>query len=238
MLEITVTDEDPERYDGVAEGRLAQEDPAEEEPAWDTMKELTSMLRTQIAAGYADIEDLVDSADDFLDGEGEPGPGEEELGTLIGELWRERLAEQAGWEGETDPERITRAFDVLEDAGITAREDFTCCLSCGTSEIGSEGSPGARGFVFFHSQGVEGAVETGSLSLYYGGFDGSEDTTAAIGREVAAAVAGEGLRVEWNGLPDRAVEVKLDWRKRIDPDMSALDRDDQEDDEDDAGEEE
>ena len=39
-------------------------------------------------------------------------------------LWGERLAEQAGWEGETDPERLTRAFAALDAAGITARENL------------------------------------------------------------------------------------------------------------------
>ncbi|GAA3642822.1 hypothetical protein GCM10022267_31820 [Lentzea roselyniae] len=41
--------------------------------------------------------------------------------------------------GETDPERLTRAFAALREAGITARENFTCCRSCGESEIGGEG---------------------------------------------------------------------------------------------------
>ncbi|MFD0568254.1 DUF6891 domain-containing protein [Kitasatospora gansuensis] len=29
--------------------------------------------------------------------------------------------------GETDPERLTRAFTALAEADITARENFTCC---------------------------------------------------------------------------------------------------------------
>ncbi|MFI6283499.1 DUF6891 domain-containing protein [Streptomyces sp. NPDC051018] len=220
--------EDPEAEDREAEAPEAEDPEAEEEFVWDVMRELTSELRTRIAGGYTGIEDLAEFAADFLDGEdGEDDrPDEEEIEALIGELWRERLAEEAGWEGELDPDRLTVAFNALDDAGITAREDFTCCLSCGMSEIGDERSPGARGFVFFHSQAVDSAVETGSLSLYYGGFDGSEDTTRAIGHEVVAAVAAQGLRVEWSGSPDRAVEVKLDWRKRVDQDMSALDADD------------
>jgi hypothetical protein len=131
-------------------------------------------------------------------------------------MWLERVAEQAGWEGETDPERLTRAFAALESRAITARENFACCRNCGQAEIGSAGSPGARGFVYFHTQCTDSAAAGYGLTLLYGGFDGSPETTAAIGHEVVAALADVGLTVEWDGDPARGLTVTpLDWRKRL-----------------------
>jgi hypothetical protein len=50
----------------------------------------------------------------------------------------------------------------------------------------------------------------------YGGFDGSPNTTAAVGREVIAALNRFGLSADWNGDPGHAITVTpLDWRKRL-----------------------
>ncbi|MFI9462901.1 DUF6891 domain-containing protein [Streptomyces xiamenensis] len=97
---------------------------------------------------------------------------------------------------------LTRAFAELEAAGITARENFACCRACGLAEIGGAGAPDARGFVFLTSEPYRDA------SLLYGGFDGSAQTTAAIGREVVAGLERWGLDVVWDGEPGSAITVR------------------------------
>ncbi|GAA2403536.1 hypothetical protein GCM10010420_33480 [Streptomyces glaucosporus] len=180
-------------------------------------EELEEHLREMLVGGYATRAELAESAQDHLASGNGPRPvSPEQARALVDRMWLERVGEQAGWEGETDPERLTRAFEALEEAGITARENFTCCSTCGHAEIGGEASPGSRGFVFFHSQDTDSAAAGYGLSLQYGGFDDSPETTAAIGREVAAALVAAGLPVEWNGDPGHAVRVApLDWRKRL-----------------------
>ncbi|RKE21238.1 DUF6891 domain-containing protein [Streptomyces sp. TLI_171] len=144
-----------------------------------------------------------------------PTVTEEQAKQLVDRLWLERVAEQRSWVGETDPERLTRAFAALESTGITAREDFTCCRSCGHAEIGAE-NENARGFVYFHRQGTEAVAGGGALALYFGGFDGSEETTAAVGREVVEALTAVELTVRWSGDPGQAIRVTdLDWRRRL-----------------------
>lgn len=70
--------------------------------------------------------------------------------------------------------------------------------------------------MYFHSQCTESAAAGHGLVLPYGGFDGSPRTTAAVGREVAGALAGVGLPTEWSGDPDVALTVTpLDWRRRL-----------------------
>ncbi|GAA2100889.1 hypothetical protein GCM10009759_34050 [Kitasatospora saccharophila] len=177
---------------------------------------LVTEVRTLLVGGYATLAQAAEVAEECLvDGEHRP-VGKEQARQLAERMWLERVAEQRGWAGETDPERLARAFAALDAAGITAREDFTCCGGCGYAEIGAQAAPGARGFVFFHSQSTGGAARGGDLWLQYGGFDGSAETTAAVGREVVAALTGAGLTAVWNGGPDDAIRVTgLDWRRRL-----------------------
>ncbi|GLW69260.1 hypothetical protein Kpho02_15590 [Kitasatospora phosalacinea] len=177
---------------------------------------LVAEVRRLLVGGYATLAQAAEVAEECLvDGEERP-VSREQARQLADRMWRERVAEQRTWSGETDPERLTRAFRALDAAGITAREDYACCGSCGYAGIGDEAAPGARGFVFFHAQSTAAVAEGGDLWLYYGGFDGSGRTTAAVGREVVAALAGAGLTTAWNGEPDEAIRVTgLDWRRRL-----------------------
>ncbi|MFF3442217.1 DUF6891 domain-containing protein [Streptosporangium sp. NPDC002721] len=182
----------------------------------DERKALDARLREVIVGGYATRAQLAEIAQDHLVSGDHRPVSPEQARLLVDRMWLERVEEQASWEGETDPERLSRAFNALEATGITARENFTCCRTCGQAEIAATGSPNARGYVYFHSGCTDSAAAGHGLTLLYGGFDGSPDTTASIGREVAAALGETGLPVEWNGDPARAITVvPLDWRRRL-----------------------
>lgn len=171
---------------------------------------LAAAVRLLLVGGYTTLARAAESVRDAWP------VTEDQAKQLVDRMWLERVAEQRAWAGETDPERLTRAFAALDAAGITARENFTCCRGCGQEEIGGEAAEGSRGFVYFHSQCVEGAASGQDLWLLYGGWDGSADTTAAVGREVVEALRAGGLTVRWNGSPDDAIRVTgLDWRRRL-----------------------
>ncbi|MFC8491115.1 DUF6891 domain-containing protein [Streptomyces sp. NPDC057235] len=194
--------------------------PAREVPPLDLGEDeretLEGRVREVLAGGYASRAELAELAEEYLVTEGRRPVSREQAHALADRLWLERVAEQAAWRGETDPERLTRAFAALEESGITARENFTCCRTCGRSEIGDAGGPDARGFVYFHTQCTDSAAAGHGLMLLYGSFDGSSETTAAVGHEVVAALAAVGLPTEWDGDPGRAVTVTpLDWRRRL-----------------------
>ncbi|MER7534571.1 hypothetical protein ABTX77_07245 [Streptomyces sp. NPDC097704] len=181
-------------------------------------EQLEQRVREQLRCGYADRAGLTRAAQEDVFSPEEYAVSREQAEALVDRLWLERVEEMADWEGPTDPERITAAFTALDAAGILAREHFTCCRNCGTSEIGAEeGAEHARGFVFFHTQCTEGAADGGPLYLLYGRFDHSPETTAAaVGEEVAAALRGQGLSVRWDGDPGQAILVTdLDWRRRL-----------------------
>ncbi|MDX3689248.1 hypothetical protein PV726_02635 [Streptomyces europaeiscabiei] len=183
----------------------------------DVREQVEERVRELLRCGYDDRARLSEAAEEHLvDGDTRP-VSRAQARQLVDRLWVERLAEQETWDGVTDPERITRAFESLGAAhGITARENFSCCRNCGTTEIGAEGAPDARGFVFFHSQCTEGAAAGYGLTLLYGGFDDDAETTTAVGQQVVAALAAEGLSTEWDGDPTKAITVTpLNWRKRL-----------------------
>lgn len=178
--------------------------------------ELEQCVREELVAGYVSRAELAQIAEEYLISEDRRPVSRAQAEALADRLWLERVAEQSTWAGETDPERLTRAFDALQESGITAREHFTCCRNCGQSEIGAEGGPDARGFVYFHTQCTDSAAAGRGLTLYYGGFDGSSETTAAVGREVVAALAAVDLPTRWDGSPDQAITITpLDWRRRL-----------------------
>ncbi|GGM85730.1 hypothetical protein GCM10011609_22340 [Lentzea pudingi] len=179
-------------------------------------EQLEDRVRKALAGGYSSRVQLTELAEEYLVTEDSRPVSREQAAALVDRLWLERVAEQATWQGETDPERLTRAFTALEQAGITARENFTCCRTCGQDEIGGESAPGARGFVYFHSQCTDSAAAGHGLTLLYGGFDGSAETTTAVGDEVVAALAAAGLSTAWNRDPGRSITVTpLDWRRRL-----------------------
>ncbi|MFF9847556.1 DUF6891 domain-containing protein [Streptomyces litmocidini] len=191
--------------------------PAVPELPGEIREEIEGRVRSLLVCGYDGRARLTRVAQEEVFSPDEHPVSREQAEALVDRLWLERVEEMAGWEGTTDPERVTAAFAELDAAGIVAREHFTCCRSCGTTEIGAEdGADRARGFVFFHSQCTEGAANGGPLHLLYGGFDHSAETTAAVGEEVTAALRRQGLSVRWDGDPGQAILVTgLDWRRRL-----------------------
>ena len=137
---------------------------------------------------------------------------------VVAPLWEEWLAEQRTWPETTDNDRLGRAFGRLERSGVVAVGNFSCCSRCGFSEIGGLRRPDSRGFVFFHQQDTERAAAGHGLYLRYGAFtreDAERRETAAIGREVVAALQAEGLSPEWDGSPSTVITVPMRWQLRL-----------------------
>ncbi|MEV0912396.1 DUF6891 domain-containing protein [Streptomyces hokutonensis] len=191
--------------------------PREEVPELpdEVREKVEERVRTRLRCGYDDRKTLTEIAEDYLVKGDERPVSRAQAARLVDRLWVERVTEQAAWEGVTDPDRLSRAFEALDASGITARENFGCCGGCGLAEIAAK-REGARGFVFFHEQATERAAEGSGLALRYGGFDGSAETTTAVGHEVLAALRTAGLSAGWDGDPDEAIDVEpLTWHRRL-----------------------
>lgn len=112
--------------------------------------------------------------------------------------------ELPGWE------RLGDAFFELECAGLVAKENFSCCTGCGTSEISGYAEAETRGYVFYHVQDAESGWSYGNLCLVFGDHMRTDAGTIAIGHEIVAAVARAGLPVAWNGTAQQRITVGVD----------------------------
>lgn len=140
--------------------------------------------------------------------------------------------EESRWAYLTDCDRLDRAFAKLEEAGIVARQHFSCCNNCGHKQIMLEVRRKQRqeaciGYAFFHRGDTERAAKTGILYITFGdvgggSFDGEGEPARcdsyggdAVGRAIVAALEGEGLSVIWNGsYLQRICVTGLNWQRR------------------------
>ena len=182
--------------------------------------ELRERITAVVAEGFSDRGDIIgqfteNAEDDY---------GRDDLEPLIEKLTDAALAEhhrkQAKWKGLTDNDRLDNAFEVLERAGIVARQNFTCCSTCGRYEIGDEITAAKKkrrpvsGYAFYHMQDTEGAVEGGGIYIKYDTLTNDEEKKKEVGRKIVTALEESDLDAVWNGDPNTAILVKLKWQKR------------------------
>ncbi|TCB97282.1 hypothetical protein E0H26_13565 [Micromonospora zingiberis] len=181
----------------------------------DLRQSATEYARGEVARGLLTCAMIVSGTAEYLHGEGDPADRYALAWEIVPRELTAHLDAQAEWPARTDSDRLTDAFRALDITGIVAREDFACCQSCGSSEIGDEVTKGApaRGYVFYHGQDAERAAQGGTLWLAYGSFDEQIDA-AQVGEEVVAALRGEGLEVDWTGDAAQRIHVRLHWAKR------------------------
>lgn len=186
----------------------------------DPIAELREHIRREVASGYYDEDVILAGAADWFEEEIDPGLVQREApGVLRAVLAEHRRAEQS-WPARTDCDRLDAAFAALEEEGVIARQNFSCCGTCGSGEIWDEideakaaGLP-AHGYAFFHAQDTESAVEGHGLYLNYGACEDGEAAALAVGRTIVARLEQHGLTTDWDGSWDKRIGVSLDWKKR------------------------
>lgn len=138
------------------------------------------------------------------------------------------LRMQKTWLQETDCDRLDEAFAELDRAGIVARQNFACCITCGRNamwrDIASAYADGVRdnspiiGYVFFHQRDAEQAVRNGYLWLAYSST--KTETTAGehtkqIAQIIIQTLERHGFRVSWEGeISKRILIENLKWQHR------------------------
>lgn len=184
------------------------------------MEDLRRQVENDVAAGFASREEVIRFAVDMLQDEGDPGMLRAEAEVVADAALAAHAAAQAQWPDQTDCDRVDAAFAALEAEGVIARQNFSCCGTCGASEIWdeieaarSEGRP-AHGYAFYHWQDTEGAVEGQGLYLNYGSCEETPEAAVAVGHIIVSRLLDHGLRPEWDGRIERRIGVPLDWKRR------------------------
>ena len=184
-------------------------------------QELMKDVKNSVRRGDSE-ELIIDFLEDFImDSEDVPENIEKEfiasqIKDMINIGRQECLEEQKSWPAQTDCDRLTKVFKELSANGIVAKEDFSCCGTCGASEIGEYAKEGDYGYVFYHNQDTDGALETGTLYLGYGRIGMIGKSNKEIAQEVVIQLRKEGFDVKWNGSTSQRILIdNIDWKKRI-----------------------
>ena len=185
-------------------------------------EQIRDQMRLAIAAGYLTQDEILQAIVDMLYDEA----GEEELYAMAASQWSGLVAEQralqAEWPEVTDYDRLDAAFRSMEAKGIVARQNFTCCGTCGSTEIWDEiedaRSVGAdvRGYAFFHMQDTDRGVEGHGVYLNYGACEEGEGPAIEIANDIVAELRAHDLAPHWNGASSQRIGVPLDWKRRVD----------------------
>ncbi|MBL7262177.1 DUF6891 domain-containing protein [Paractinoplanes lichenicola] len=176
----------------------------------DLRQQAADHIREEVARGRSTYAEIVDGTVEWLEDQASGAELRPLAEAITQDEFAAHLAAQASWPERTDSDRLTDAFRALDMAGITAREDFACCRNCGTTEIRDEGA--GRGYVFYHEQDAQRAVNGGGVWLAYG--HAGAEPTVELGEEIAAALRAEGLTVEWDGEAGQRILVPLQWARR------------------------
>ena len=186
----------------------------EPEPSSVTDDDVRQAARDMTLPGFRTKDDVVVAVGEYLEIEGDP-----RVVRIVDEVWSQRLSEEAQWDGPGEYARVAAAFEALDAQGVVARMSFTCCQTCGTTEIDdertalpdvAEGDYAYRewGYAFFHEQDAERlADEPATLWLSYSTFTPAPDVDPSLLERWRAG--DESLRREVIVASDRAVGERI-----------------------------
>ena len=92
--------------------------------------------------------------------------------------------------------KITEAFNELRKLGYFARQNFTCCQTCGWAAVPSEKGNKA---VFYHNQDNDSLKRSGECHLAWSG----------DGNEIVSVLNRHGIQTDWDGSNQKRIRIKL-----------------------------
>ena len=136
------------------------------------------------------------------------------------EFTRKREAESS-WPDRTDWDRLKDVFDALRQNHVLALHNagFTRSDAHGGAWDIINRSPRKTwsGYCYYHEQDVEKAVEGMPLYIGYDVVRESNGAREELGNRIATLLRLASFIVDWNGDPDKRLQVtNLDWKKRTD----------------------
>ncbi|MGJ3238714.1 MAG: DUF6891 domain-containing protein [Anaerolineae bacterium] len=186
----------------------------------ETINELRTTIALQVRAGYDTREQIINQAFANLLGEYDPIWLEEQIISITDIALRRHYRTQRNWHHITDCDRLDEAFAELDRNGIVARQHFTSCQTRGHAEINQALSEASQhrevqGYVFFHQQDTEVALQNGYLYLAYGSVTGKEQESLAVAYQACGALMRAGLSISWNEhVHSRICVHDLKWQYR------------------------
>jgi hypothetical protein len=189
-------------------------------PMDEVLEDLRTFIGYRIREGFDSVHDIIENATHYAYEKYGRDDVQPEVKRITAESLTAHRAEQTQWEGSTDCDRLDEAFAALNRQGIVARQDFSCCNNCGFAEIWDEVEKeeerqSVEGYVFYHLQCTERAIESGQLLMAYGCVE--DDTVAfrRVANKIVAELRRVGLNATWQGTAGHPIVVDgIVWRRR------------------------
>lgn len=195
----------------------------------DTVQYLREQARRDVRGGYAQPSGIVEALVELVEFDPQTeklvatdrSRAVAEVSEIVAEEDSRYLAEAASWPPETDCDRIAAVFAELERQGIVAREnvgytqgDLAVEMSANVAELVKAGQP-VRGWVGFHGQDVESAVDGRGLFLGFAPTDRqNKKAWVELGTEIVEAFGRAGFKVDWNRNANQRPLLAVDWKRR------------------------
>jgi hypothetical protein len=183
-------------------------------------EDLRAFIANLVKEGFESAHEIVENATEYALDRYERDDLRPMINRITADLLTAYRAEQATWMSPTDCDRLDEAFAALNGQGIVARQDFSCCNNCGFTEIWDEVEEVEKrqrveGYVFYHLQGTERAVESGQLLMAYGCVDDDKEALDRIANRIVRELRRVGLNASWQGTAEHPIVVEgLAWRHR------------------------
>ncbi|KZX15344.1 hypothetical protein MBCUT_15580 [Methanobrevibacter cuticularis] len=142
---------------------------------------------------------------------------------IISKKFNEKLDIEKTWKEITDFDKLKLCFDELSQNKIIAIHNAGYDIDEGIQDafeiyhhIKTQ-KLDPVGFCFYHFQDIERAIESKSLSLAFGDFEGSPKKSEEIGNSITDISRKHGFIVNWNHDINTRIEINpFYWEKRSD----------------------
>ena len=187
------------------------------------VEDVAGYIRRDVAAGFTKLGEIVPQALEVVASDYDVEALRPHAQRVLAEAMEEQRRPETEWPAVTDWDRFDAAFAALEENGIVCRHNFSCCGTCAAGEIWdemkAERDKGREivGCAHYNMQDTDGAVEGYGIYLSYGSVLEGERAAVSIGHEIAEAMRGQGLEVEWDGSWAKRIFVKMEWQRRVSP---------------------
>ena len=136
---------------------------------------------------------------------------EDENVSVVGYFDPNKVVESSEPESDEDSNEdktiLYYAFKKLNEEGIVAKENFSCCTSCGCAEIAEAVGEHDIGWCFYHAQDDERRAARKSFFLAYGSVNDDTEQTVEVGKKIVAVLSSLGIRTSWDGTASSKIEV-------------------------------
>jgi len=198
-----------------------------------TIDDLRTRARQAIRGGYEEPKAVIDSLVELIEYDPETeklfasdrAGAVAEITAVVSAEDSRYFSEVGSWPPETDCDRLAAVFTSLDSGGIVARENIGYTRSDLQDEMSElvanllKAGRGVRGWVGFHGQDVERAIDGGGLYLGFApARDSSEAAWLDVGNAIVDAFKSAGFKVAWNGTSsERPHLAPVDWKRRRQP---------------------